>query len=222
MRTCRSRSRQRILLYNPVSRPFGILPVNLSVPESVTMQKEDLASGLAVLSVKLTQRNNAVKHPCRRLAVIPRIIIASECPVSRGVTEKTWNFDRRTLSNMVAPCNPSISLPGRQRAKRDGPRRRPEGDGRRPSQKCLVSELETSSVTSGVSGWKLRSKPRLLFQAWGRTLLCEQEEAPGRDNIRVFLCLHSVCTDQHSAEFYRVTRSIAAEVLRFPDHAGAL
>jgi hypothetical protein len=68
----------------------------------------------------------------------------------------------------------------------------------------------------------VRSKPRLLFRAWGRILRCGQDEAPGRDDIRVFLRLHAVCTDQHSAELYRVTRSIAAEVFPFPDQAGAL
>jgi hypothetical protein len=61
------------------------------------------------------------------------------------------------------PRNPSISLPGRQRAERVGPRRRPEGVGQRPSQKYLVSELENYSVPSGVSGWALNKKG-LLFQ----------------------------------------------------------
>lgn len=50
-----------LLVESGIEAIWNFTPVNLSVPESVTMQKEDLVSGLAVLSVKLT-RNSAVEH----------------------------------------------------------------------------------------------------------------------------------------------------------------
>jgi len=50
-----------LLVESGIEAIWNFTPVNLSVPENVTMQKEDLASGLAVLSVKLT-RNSAVEH----------------------------------------------------------------------------------------------------------------------------------------------------------------
>jgi len=41
---------------------WNFTPTNLVVPEDVVVQKEDLASGLAVLSVKLNQSHSALKE----------------------------------------------------------------------------------------------------------------------------------------------------------------